>query len=135
MAAHAFIAIKTGENKYKSVYCHFDGYLDGVGRMLHNHYKNETKVHNLIEMGDMSFLAEDIHPKPGIPHNFQDYQKGVTVFYGRDRGEINVQAKRHHSREALVYDVSGHHSYLFEDGEWHKFHNDGTTEPLRKFFV
>jgi hypothetical protein len=58
MATRAFIAIQNPESEsFDGVYCHFDGYRDGVGKTLEENYNTPEKVRELIEGGDMSSLA------------------------------------------------------------------------------
>lgn len=71
----------------KAIYCHFDGYPDGVGKMLKEHYQDENKVKELIALGDISFLEREVNPPDGIMHSFEKPCAGVTVAYHRDRGE------------------------------------------------
>ena len=91
-------ALKTG----MSVYCHFDGYPAGVGRTLFDYYNDEDRVKRLVSLGDLSYVerflcAEECANvyliKPELPpHSFDHPWHHVTVAYGRDRGESNVDA-------------------------------------------
>lgn len=57
MATRSRIAVELPNGKVKSVYCHNDGYLEGVGRALKNMFPNGTdskKVENYINEGDRS---------------------------------------------------------------------------------
>lgn len=57
MATRSRIAIELAEGKVKSVYCHNDGYPDGVGLNLMNKFPNGTdssEVQKFIEEGDRS---------------------------------------------------------------------------------
>jgi hypothetical protein len=75
MATRSRIAIENENGSVKSIYCHFDGYLSGVGKTLFNHYDKE-KLEKLIELGDISSLEDS-------PES--------TVAYCRDRGEdLNI---------------------------------------------
>jgi hypothetical protein len=75
MATRSRIAIENEDGSVKSIYCHFDGYLSGVGKTLFNHYDKE-KLEKLIELGDISSLEAS-------PES--------TVAYCRDRGEdLNI---------------------------------------------
>ena len=70
-----------------STYVHYDGYPQGVGKTLKQHY-NGTKVKQLLKIdggAGISFLEPSI--KGGPDHSFTNPKKGETVFYGRDRGE------------------------------------------------
>jgi type II secretory pathway component PulJ len=66
----------------------------------------------------MSFLASEIHPS-GDTHSFDTPEKNVTVFYNRDRGESENDAKF-----ATVEEWNKEHSscidylYLFSAGRW-----------------
>ena len=71
MATRSRIAIENQDGTVKSIYCHFDGYLKGVGKTLFNHYDSE-KLEKLIELGDISSLDESTED---------------TVAYARDRNE------------------------------------------------
>ena len=71
MATRSRIAIENQDGKVKSIYCHWDGYLGGVGKTLFNHYDKE-KLEKLIELGDISSLGESTED---------------TVAYARDRNE------------------------------------------------
>jgi hypothetical protein len=71
MSTRSRIAIEKESGIVNSIYCHFDGYISGVGKTLFNHYDKE-KLQKLIELGDISSLGESIID---------------TVAYCRDRGE------------------------------------------------
>ena len=38
-------------NEYKYIYCHFDGYPEGVGATLVESYISREKINNLIALG------------------------------------------------------------------------------------
>ncbi len=114
MATRSNIGIKI-DSKILSVYCHWDGYPSHNGDILLNHYKTSKKVFTLVSLGDISSLGEEISPPEGMEHSFEKPLEGVTVFYGRDRGEDNtepryVTLKKFH-QEA--------YSYYFDDGTWY----------------
>jgi hypothetical protein len=72
MSTRSRIAIENQNGSVKSIYCHFDGYLSGVGRLLKEYYTTQAKVEALIELGNISSL--EMTPES-------------TVAYARDRGE------------------------------------------------
>jgi hypothetical protein len=72
MSTRSRIAIENQNGSVKSIYCHFDGYLSGVGRLLKEYYTTQPKVEALIELGNISAL--EMTPES-------------TVAYARDRGE------------------------------------------------
>ena len=90
MSTRSNIGYINDEGKIRAAYCHYDGYVAHNGRILLEHYTDVAKVKELVELGDMSFLAPKVNPTPGSGHDFDNNEDGVTVFYGRDRGENDV---------------------------------------------
>lgn len=127
MSTRSYIVIEkkreSGEKFYEGVYCHSDGYPSHNGQILFDHYQDRTKVEKLISLGDLSFLDERIDPTEGSGHNFEysEREKGVCVFYGRDRGETGVDAKEI-TLEELAGDIFIEYTYIYTlDGEWMVF--------------
>ena len=52
MATRSTIAKLDKNGIIKAVYCHSDGYLEHVGKVLNEHYKDESKVDELLAHGD-----------------------------------------------------------------------------------
>jgi hypothetical protein len=59
--------------------------IDGVGAVLQKHYTNRSKVEQLIALGSISYIAENVNPTG--EHSFAQPEKGVVVAYHRDRDE------------------------------------------------
>ena len=70
MATRSTIAKLSKNGIIKAVYCHSDGYLGHVGKVLEEHYKDESKVDELLAHGDISVLNKNIGEK--LP--FDDYK-------------------------------------------------------------
>lgn len=58
MATRSFIAVLR-DNGYNAIYCHWDGYLDGVGKNLLNNFNTLEEVNQLIAGGDASSIDEN----------------------------------------------------------------------------
>jgi hypothetical protein len=89
----------------KSVYCHYDGYLDYAGRILLSHY-DSTAANALIARGDNS----------GVKETLEDMN-----FYS-DRGEEDVSWQVAHSFEEFLEQVDncgGEYYYVMKDGVWY----------------
>jgi len=89
----------------KSVYCHYDGYLDYAGRILLSHY-DSTAANALIARGDNSGVKETI---------------AEMNFYS-DRGEEDVSWQVAHSFEGFLEQVNnccGEYYYVMKDGVWY----------------
>jgi hypothetical protein len=56
MSTRSRIAIENQNGSVTSIYCHFDGYISGVGKLLKNATQSIRKVEELIELGDISAL-------------------------------------------------------------------------------
>ena len=91
MATRSTIAMADGDY-IKAIYCHYDGYPEGVGVTLSNFYNDSDKVAELIALGDISTLDEFVVPV-GTQHSFGTPEIGVTVAYGRDRQETGVEPR------------------------------------------
>lgn len=93
MSSRSYICVKQNDGTYVGIYCHNFGFLTYNGAMLIDHYKKREKVEELIKYGDLSLLNINVSPDPRYIHNFNSRQKDVCVFYGRDRGEKNTEAR------------------------------------------
>jgi hypothetical protein len=137
MATRGTISIvteRTNNGVGRTIYTHWDSYPSNNGRILLEHYKDAKKIDALIDLGDISILAENVSPgKEGIrrkmnekyeydliptkePHSFDEPHQGVVIAYGRDRGEKDVEAtifvgKTPHKNRSEEYD------YLFVESE------------------
>lgn len=117
MATRSAIIMKDGDT-YKGIYCHWDGYPSGVGEILKHHYIDTGKVRELISLGDVSSLRENVHPSSGSNHSFNDPEDNVTVAYKRDRGEENTEAISGPTWRAVANQIDHTYIYVFENGRW-----------------
>lgn len=87
MSTRSNIIAKTKEG-YKVIYCHNDGYPEGVGATLKKLYTKPEAVEWLFEKGDTSSL--------GLPFQERewedDYNKEKCLFY-RSRGETKIDSR------------------------------------------
>lgn len=112
MATRSTINIRNNDGSISSIYCHWDGYVEGVGEILVEHYNTEQKVRELLELGDLSSLGKEI----GKPHDFNNPTEHFCVSYSRDRGETNCEAVTY-SDWGMLSKQS--YNYLYENGEWY----------------
>jgi hypothetical protein len=59
MATRSRIGIQLADESVLSVYHHWDGYPEWLGRILKTHYNSRAKVAELIDGGDMSTCWND----------------------------------------------------------------------------
>ena len=124
MATRATIA-KLDNNGVKAIYLHSDGYLEYTGRILDEHYRDESKLNELLAHGDVSSLNENIGEK--LP--FNDYmlfhEKKQCRFYHRDRGEDKKEAATLGGENELVKFATekcdAEYIYMFAFGSWYVY--------------
>ena len=116
MSTNSTITALTSDGKVKSIYCHSDGYVDGVGMMLAENYTDQEKVDALMDLGDLSVLDKSIECPKG--HSFNSRVYGYTVAYGRDRGERGVEASEYPSLEDALADVCDVYHYVWDGEQW-----------------
>ena len=91
MATRSNIAIQLSPTKVLSIYCHWDGYPNHHLPILKEHYNTKEKVLELLSEGNISSLRKNCSLPEG--HSFDTPVEDFTVYYGRDRGESNQEAK------------------------------------------
>ena len=104
MGTRSRVAVMHGD-VCKSVYCHYDGYLDYTGRILLSHY-DSTAANALIARGDNSGIKETL---------------AEMNFYS-DRGEEDVSWQVAHTFEEFLEQVQGNgceYYYVMKDGVWY----------------
>lgn len=117
----------------KSVYCHWDGYLEHNGRILQEHYGSDQspKANHLVALGDISSLGKEIGEKHAFSQfelraeevqAYKELTENWTTFYGRDRGEEGVEFATDHTFAAFLNRVQGcgaEYYYILKDGVWY----------------
>lgn len=93
MSTRSYIAKQVGENEYRTIFCHFDGYPEHVGAILLDAYNTPDKLDQLLALGDIDVLGLHLSPDPNMPFDQRGRQKDVTVAYARDKGEEMVEAE------------------------------------------
>ena len=100
MATRSTIGIKTEEGTIRAIYCHWDGYPEGVGVGLVENYNSKEQAEQLIALGGFSSLMEtleetrggvymDAHYKPQDPARtftdekdwLENFNSGEEYFY------------------------------------------------------
>ena len=126
MATRSIIA-KLDDKGVQAIYCHNDGYLSNNGKILDQHYANEDKVDELLSLGDVSIVDENI----GVKIDFNDYKLRAAnkqcLFYDRDRGESNKEATTLKDESALLEfafeSCDAEVVYMFAYGSWYVYDN------------
>lgn len=117
MSTRSLIGIVEPNGSIRHIYCHFDGYPEGVGKCLLDHYHERSKVDALMALGDLSQLGPEI----GDKHDFRGPTNGACTAYGRDRGEAGTESRGTANVQEFVLaaDRCVSYAYLFDsEGRW-----------------
>ena len=120
MGTRSIIGVMHGD-KCKLVYCHWDGYLAGVGATLLEHY-DSAKANHLVSLGNLSSLGVEIKIPKDAKHSFDKPIKGITVFYNRDRGEKDQEFNVRDTFESFLDHCNAtgaEYYYIMNDGVWY----------------
>ena len=133
MSTRSRIGIINADKTVSSIYCHFDGYPQGVGQTLLNHFTTKHQVQKLIDLGDISFLRRSTERPLG--HSFSRPAPECTVAYGRDRGETNTEAIDDDSIQSFFESDFQEFGYIFDPvaTRWifkSQYHSDQTVRDL-----
>lgn len=120
MSTRSNIAVQLKDStKVKTIYCHCDGYIYGVGKTLVENYKTYDDALSLLQFGGMSSLGNNLKE---------------TSFYSRDWGRKDDNCTEYHNEFQFMYDMTGstmiEYIYLFKQGEWYV--SESTYIPSKK---
>lgn len=104
MGTRSRVGVMHGD-KVKSVYCHFDGYLEHTGKILLRHY-DSPRANELVALGDNSGVKDSV----------------ADMNFYRDRGETDIEYKVAHSFEEFLEQVVGggcEYYYVMREGAWY----------------
>ena len=143
MATRSFIGKIRADRSVDVIYCHFDGYLEHVGQILHEYYSDNERIEQLLSLGDLSCLYPKLEPDSARPHSFNHPQPDVTVAYARDRGEEKRSPYHYPHLEEFIVDYDDSWCewvYLYDEHDhcWYYangiIHGEDDLLPLAKMF-
>lgn len=130
MATRSNIGIVNGDGSVDAIYCHWDGYVTGVGEVLNRCYRHDSEIRALLALGALSSLGSFINAG-GVGHSFEEPMDDVCVAYNRDRGE---EHRVLHFESVGEYKENGEQfNYLYLDGEWLVSEDNYETKSDWKF--
>ena len=118
MATRSRIGIQLSDGSILSVYHHWDGYPEWLGRILTTHYNTKDKVTELIDGGDMSSCWTN------------ERWSGVNEYGGQMKEETTEYGPQYYSQrgEDCPPRLDAHwgdfinngeeYGYIFKNGEW-----------------
>ncbi|KAF1294216.1 hypothetical protein [Candidatus Enterococcus leclercqii] len=67
------------DGTFLGIYCHWDGYIDGVGAILYKHYQNPEKIQQVIDQGKgLSCLGV----KPEVLYEYENIEYRQLTYCG-----------------------------------------------------
>ena len=144
MGTRSRIGYELPDHSVVSVYCHWDGYVEGNGRILVEHYQDREAVKELIDGGSMSSLRTTKTWESEIMKDRNDYvldENGQIQYthsrepqplYHTERGEeLSVQ---HTSFDDFCSDMCGEEFvYLYDlNGNWKAWEIGWSKEPTKR---
>ena len=100
MSTRSNIAIQKEDGTVDAIYCHSDGYLSHVGKILFENYQDNETIKSLVALGSFSSIDEKI--------------EGIENLYDEEPVTYN-------NEYCLVYDSEPlfiEYLYLWKNGEW-----------------
>jgi hypothetical protein len=82
--------------------------------MLLDHYRDEAKIHELMNLGDLSLLGANI----GTQHDFNKNSADECTAYGRDRGEDDCRCITRATLVELLNTLGNEYNYVWDNGRW-----------------
>lgn len=92
MSTRSMIGKENEDGTIRAIYCHYDGYPEGVGQTLADFYTDKDKIDALLNLGNLSVLRQEIGNKQDF-NDYKNHNENWCLAYGRDRGEANQEAK------------------------------------------
>ena len=109
-----------------SVYHHWDGYPQWLGKKLTTNYTTDKEITELIDGGDMSSIESD-----------RDWNRNIApthVQYYSQRGDSECEPLLHKNQRAFIkttVDCWGEYSYLYRNGRWFCYDEKGKSVSLK----
>lgn len=115
MSTRSFIGIQNSDGTVDAVYCHFDGYLPGVGADLIGSYDGEELARGLVQGGDMRSVGD-----PYLAYAGEEWEDIKPIQYDT----LSAFAQKGFQIASFVY--------LFQDGAWSRVRENNTTCDLKE---
>lgn len=104
MGTRSTISIESSNGAVSTVYCHWDGYLSGVGRTLNRSYSSREQAEQLIAGGDMSSLYDELDR---------------VEYYAADVDDISIQKCRTFNQYECTLGMADFDYVMRADGVWY----------------
>jgi len=115
MSTRSMIGVVDNAGQVHAVYCHFDGYPEGVGRTLVDHWNSKTRAMKLIiGGGNMRTLGATLDECEFFPNDLFEIFDSVDQFL------------------SVMSDSDCEYLYVFADDQWTVLSNVHEVAPLKE---
>ena len=126
MATRARIGYQLPTGHIVSVYSHWDGYPQWLGKKLTTNYITDKTITELIDGGDMSSIESN--------HDWERNEVAPHVQYYSQRGDTGCEPLLHKNQREFIkttVDCWGEYSYLYRNGRWFCYDEKGKSVSLK----
>ena len=120
MATRSTIALEFADGTVEQVYCHWDGYLEGNGAMLIQHYMDPFKVKQLLALGGFSSLEASVEDTKKTAYTQRGEELMINKFKDFEDYKANHQYEEY---DYILRSVGG-------EAVWFVSDHDGAYVPL-----
>lgn len=127
MSTRSFIGYVDEDGDIHAIYCHFDGYLEGVGFTLVDHYRKFDKVRKLVSLG----AIDSLHPNLSRGEHTVAFDRDLGNESGINIGDLlsthlfNTEKKY----TEYAYEHNAEYVYLFKNNKW--YYNEWENKEFR----
>ena len=115
MGTSAIIAQQISPEEIRVIRLNGDGYTRFAGNKLRQVYDTPEKINDLMDLGDLSILGDDLFE---------------SIAYHRDRNESwsRVKPRIYQRMPFMVNNESGDFIYVFDGVEWTAYNHNGSEQ-------
>ena len=83
MSTRSMIAMQDADGACYAIYCHFDGYVSHMGKMLTTYFNDDESVAELINNGELRSINISVEDenKVVLEHFEEDFEKREIEYY------------------------------------------------------
>ena len=107
MGTPCAIGMKMADGSVKAIRYNYDGYVAGAGVILGGWYKDAAKVADLLALGELSQLSEELASCIAYHRDCHEPMRPAVRF-------ANIESYRRCAKGGMSAD----YLYLYDDGEW-----------------
>lgn len=81
MSTRSMIAVQDADGACYAIYCHFDGYVSHIGKMLTTYFNDDESAADLINNGQLRSIDVSAENEVVLEHFEEDFEKREIEYY------------------------------------------------------